>query len=320
MTTASAIIDIEGCSVSQEEQELIQHPSIAGIILFARNYQDTKQLKALTRQIKAINNKLLIAVDQEGGRVQRFRDGFTELPAMSHWGANYSNNAEALQREFIAMLEVMLTELRAVGVDMTLAPVLDIDFQKSAIIGERSFSRDPDVVTALASIFINVLHRFEMPATGKHFPGHGAVALDSHKSLPVDSREFKQLAEIDLQPYKRLLDKLDAIMPAHIIYSQVDPNVPASFSSIWLRDILRQQWQFQGVIISDDISMEAAASIGGYEDRAMLALEAGCDLVTICNNHEGAIQALGVLEKWHDESAHLRIQGLKRERISAKLK
>lgn len=310
MTTASAIIDLESTALTAIERDLIQHPAVAGIILFSRNYHDPQQLKALNHSIKSINSNLIIMVDQEGGRVQRFVEGFTRLPAMTEWGHAYAKDAATTLNRFSRTIDTMLKELQSTGVDMTLAPVLDVNHHISTIIGERSFSEDPDIIITLAKTMITVFHNNNMPATGKHFPGHGAVIADSHKDLPIDARPYTKIETMDLLPFKALISQLDAIMPAHIVFPEVDSQYPASFSPVWLRQILREQLKFNGVIISDDLSMEAAATIGNYQDRALLSLESGCDLVTICNNQSGAISAIEALEKWHQAESALRIKGL----------
>ncbi len=281
----SVMIDVEGLSLTTLEKEKIQHPNTGAIILFARNYQNPQQVTELITQIRlARKGDILIAVDQEGGRVQRFQTGFTRLPPASL----YANHPElAKQAGWL-----MAAELLAVGVDFSFAPVLDVDSGVSEIIGNRSFSMDCQQASQLASAFRQGMKAAGMAATGKHFPGHGAVALDSHLDLPIDERDLETIRSQDLIPFKDLIAQgLEAIMPAHIIYPQVD-NQAAGFSKIWLQDILRTELNFGGVIFSDDLSMEGAASVGDFPQRAELALNAGCDMVLVCNNPHAAEQVL----------------------------
>ncbi|OGO92664.1 MAG: beta-N-acetylhexosaminidase [Coxiella sp. RIFCSPHIGHO2_12_FULL_42_15] len=285
------LLDIAGLALTAEDQEILQHPAVFGVILFARNYQNPRQLRELTESIHRVNSTLCITVDQEGGRVQRFKESFTLLPSMREWGLQYERDREQAVVAFKTMLKTMVTELKSVGVQATLMPVLDVDYGVSQIIGERSFGRDVTVVTQLANIAVDVLHQYGMPATGKHFPGHGAVVLDSHEQLPIDEREFEQIWQNDLVPYQKLVHCLDAIMPAHIIYPAIDDK-PAGFSRIWLQEILRQRLGFTGLIMSDDITMKAAHCFGDYVERAHLAWEAGCNVVTVCNYRPGAIAVL----------------------------
>lgn len=306
MSYGCVIIDVEAHELSPEERELIQHPAVAGIILFTRNYHDKAQLRALTQSIKKIRPSLIISVDQEGGRVQRFRSEFTALPPMAHFGELYEKDPKFACSELIKTAETMVNELQAVGVNLNWAPVLDINHGVSDIIGNRSFSAHPVIVTELARVFIKTLHQLGMPVTGKHFPGHGAVVADSHLELPVDERSLNEIQAIDLKPFAALSKELDAIMPAHIVYKSVDPK-PAGFSSYWLQQILRQELGFEGVIVSDDLTMAGAAIAGGYSDRAHLALEAGCDLLPVCNNRQGALEVLDALETHENELSAQRI-------------
>lgn len=298
MQTGIVIIDLEADHLTQEEREILQHPVVAGVILFSRNYENVKQLQQLCSEIKRIKPTLFIAVDQEGGRVQRFQDGFTRLPPMSHWGIMYQQDAFLAKRELQAGIETMLTELQTVGVNMNLIPVLDLNYGISRVIGERSLHANPDVVIELARMIIETLHRFNMPAVGKHFPGHGAVALDSHIGLPLDPRDWPSIQAADLKPFIALTSELDAIMPAHVIYSAID-KVPATFSYQLLTKLLRHEMDYQGVIISDDLSMEAAAVVGNYANRANYALDAGCDLLLVCNNRNGAIAIIDAIAHRH---------------------
>jgi beta-N-acetylhexosaminidase len=285
------LTDIAGTELTPEDKEILRHPVCAGIILFARNYQNRKQLRALCAAIRQINSHALITVDQEGGRVQRFRDEFTLLPAMSHWGKLYDSSPQNCLRQLTQSVHILTSELRDAGVFISLMPVLDLNHGVSAIIGERSLHSKPEIVSELGRWTIEELHRQRFPAIGKHFPGHGAVSADSHQALPEDIRQWSQLWRQDLQPFVSLIHQLDAIMPAHIIFSAMDYR-PVSFSPFWLKEVLRRRLAFRGLIISDDLSMAAAATRGGYADRAIESFQAGCDLLLICNHRQGAQQAL----------------------------
>lgn len=282
------MIDVEGLSLSTSEKKKINHPNTGAVILFSRNYSSPEQIAKLTAEIRqARNGEILIAVDQEGGRVQRFQSGFTKLPPAAIF-AKYPDLAESAGW-------LMASELLAVGVDFSFAPVLDIDCGVSEIIGNRSFSQDPLLATQLASDFTKGMNSAGMAATGKHFPGHGAVALDSHLTLPIDERDFESINSKDIYPFRQLISEgLEAIMPAHVVYSKVD-SLPAGFSKKWIQDILRTDLKFNGVIFSDDLSMEGAASIGSFSQRASLAIEAGCDMVLVCNNVTAAEEVLSNL-------------------------
>ncbi|WP_230411341.1 beta-N-acetylhexosaminidase [Collimonas humicola] len=288
------MLDVVGASLSADDIRRIQHPLTGGVILFARNYQDRAQLCALTAAIHAARPGILIAVDHEGGRVQRFRtDGFTRLPAMRLLGQLWDRDVLAATKAATAVGFVLASELRACGVDLSFTPVLDLDYGDSTVIGERAFHRDARVVTLLAKSLNHGLALAGMANCGKHFPGHGFVEGDSHLSLPIDERSLEQIMEEDVKPYDWLGMSLAAVMPAHVIYSKVDRH-SAGFSKKWL-DILRQDVGFGGVIFSDDLSMQAASSAGGVLDGAKAALAAGCDVVLICNSPDKADQLLGGL-------------------------
>ncbi len=279
------MIDVEGFTLTTTEKKNINHPNTGAVILFSRNYRSPEQIAKLISEIRnARNGNILIAVDQEGGRVQRFKNGFTRLPAV----ANFADSPELTE----SAGWLMAAELLALGVDFSFAPVLDVDCGISEIIGNRSFSQDPRLASQLASNFRKGMNSAGMAATGKHFPGHGAVALDSHLTLPVDNRDLNAIFEKDIQPFKQLIaEGLEAIMPAHVVYSQID-SLPAGFSQKWIQDILRTELKFNGVVFSDDLSMEGAASIGDFKQRAKLAIEAGCDMVLVCNNPTAAAEVL----------------------------
>ena len=325
---APLIIDVAGHSLTTADRQRLAPPLVGGVLLFGRNWQDRAQLTALCRQIKAVRPDLLIAVDHEGGRVQRFRtDGFTHLPAMAVLGemwlrgpkAGESDGAAALQASNAATAVgfVLGAELRACGVDLTFAPVLDLDYGESSVIGDRAFGRDPRLVTVLAQSVMHGLLQSGMGHCGKHFPGHGFVKADSHLAIPVDRRSLKAILAEDAAPYGWLSASLQAGMPAHVIYPKVDDR-PAGFSSRWLQDILRHRLGFTGAIFSDDLSMAAARQIGGREvsfsDAALAALTAGGDMVLLCNQSvvdggapiDEAIDALSqaVLEgRWQPSAA-----------------
>lgn len=303
------MLDLEGEELSAEEVELLQHPLVGGIILFSRNFVSTGQLEQLVKKIHKLRSpQLLIAVDHEGGRVQRFRDGFTLLPAAAQYGILYDHDRN--KGKALAALAgwLMAIELRVLGIDFSFAPVLDVNHGMSEVIGDRAFHKDVSVVTELAHAYMQGMSEAGMASTGKHFPGHGGVAADSHEEVPVDDREYNELYEKDIVPFRRMIKHdIAAIMPAHVIYSKVDP-LPAGYSEFWLKNILRSQLGFQGVIFSDDLNMTGAGAIGDdYTLRAKMALNAGCDVALICNNRKGAIDILDNLEMPDDPVAHMRL-------------
>ncbi len=302
------MLDIEGLTLAPHEHEKLQHPNTGAVILFARNYENPQQVTELIDSIRAVRSgPLLIAVDQEGGRVQRFQNGFTRLPP----AASYARAPELAE----SAGWLMAAELLAIGVDFSFAPVLDIDCGVSQIIGDRSFSTDAELATQLSSSFRKGMKSAGMAATGKHFPGHGAIALDSHLTLPIDERDLESLRNKDLIPFKQLINEgLEAVMPAHVLYTQIDAN-PAGFSKFWIQTILREELNFKGVVFSDDLSMEGAAFAGDFPERAKRAQLAGCDMLLVCNNPAAAEQILEALPVTNDPVRTQRLmsmQGQKR--------
>jgi beta-N-acetylhexosaminidase len=285
---APVILDIAGTTLTATDRRRLKHPLTGGLILFARNWQDRAQLTTLCAAVKAVRDDLLICVDHEGGRVQRFRtDGFTHLPPMRELGTLWMKDALEATDAASAAGFVLGAELRACGVDLSFAPVLDLDHGPSGVIGDRAFHRDARVVTMLAKSLMHGLLRAGMANCGKHFPGHGFVAADSHVAVPVDRRSLKVLLADDARPYEWLSTTLTSVMPAHVVYPKVDER-PAGFSARWLKEILRGQLGFTGAVFSDDLSMEGARHVAGrstlsYAEAAALALDAGCDLVLLCN-------------------------------------
>ena len=307
MSLGPLMVDLAGTALSDPERELLAHPLIGGVILFARNYSTPEQVAALVREIHDLRQtRLLVAVDHEGGRVQRFREGFTRLPPVACLGDCYRHDhgrALQLAREHGWL---MASELRAVGIDFSFAPVLDLGRHTGGVIGDRAFARSPDTVAELAIAYMHGMQDAGMAAVAKHFPGHGGVGEDSHLTLPEDRRPYADIAASDLVPFERLVAAgVPGIMSAHILYSQVGP-LPATYSSFWLREVLRQRLGFQGVVVSDDLSMAGAGEIGGYGTRARTALDAGCDMLLVCNAPDAVAEVLAALEGYVDPVAQLR--------------
>ena len=315
------LLDVAGTQLSADDRRRLAHPLTGGVILFTRNWRDRAQLLELTSAIKAVREDLLICVDHEGGRVQRFRsDGFTQLPPMRALGALWmqdgkagpGSGAMAATNAATAAGYVLASELRACGVDFSFTPVLDLDWGGSSVIGDRAFHADPRVVAMLAKSLALGLLQAGMAHCGKHFPGHGFVRADSHTDIPVDRRSLKAILQDDAAPYAWLRSTLTAVMPAHVIYPKVDSR-PAGFSRRWLQDILRTRLGFEGAIISDDLSMEGARHIDGHlashTDAALAALQAGCDLVLLCNQSLGDGRAVDdLLDGLADALVHGRWQ------------
>lgn len=293
MALGPVMLGLEGVELSRQEQELLAHPLVGGVILFARNYQAPAQVAALTAAIHALRQpRLLVAVDHEGGRVQRFRAGFTRLPAVRRLGEIYDQDRMRAKQLARVTGWLMAAELRAVGVDFSFAPVLDLDHGVSGIIGDRAFHQEPESVADLAHAYVSGMQKAGMEGIGKHFPGHGGIAADSHLELPVDPRSLATLAATDMLAFERMIHYgLAALMPAHVCYPAVDAQ-PAGFSPRWLKGILRQQLEFQGVIFSDDLDMAGAHAAGSPPERASAALAAGCDMVLACNDRQAAIAIL----------------------------
>jgi beta-N-acetylhexosaminidase len=292
------MVDVAGLELSDHERARLHHPQVGGVILFTRNFSDRAQLAALCAEIHALRDEpLLIAVDHEGGRVQRFRtDGFTPLPAMRTLGHWYDQDPQGALHAATGTGFVLASELRACGVDFSFTPVLDLDLGVSEVIGNRALHADPEVVALLARALVQGLAQGGMAACGKHFPGHGAVAADSHLAIPVDDRELDDILDADAAPYRWLGDLgLPAVMPAHVIYPRVAPE-PAGFSSRWITDILRGQFEYDGVVFSDDLTMEGASVAGDIRARARAALAAGCDMVLVCNRPDLADDLLAGLD------------------------
>ncbi|OGT20956.1 MAG: beta-N-acetylhexosaminidase [Gammaproteobacteria bacterium RIFCSPHIGHO2_02_FULL_42_13] len=281
------MIDLDGLTLAQDEIELLQQPIVGGVILFTRNGETPEQISQLTQSIRQVKPNLLIAVDQEGGRVQRLQSGFTRLPPVRDIGKIYDQDKTKACELAHLCGWVMAIEILAVGIDFSFAPVLDIDHGVSQVIGNRAFYSDPDIVATLAEHWIDGIREVGMHAVGKHFPGHGAVSLDSHTDLPRDLRTLNEIKQADMRPFVRLIQAgISGLMPAHIVFAEVD-NLPVGFSRRWLQDILRKNMQFNGAIFSDDLTMEGASIIGDILTRSEVALAAGCDMILICNNKKG---------------------------------
>ncbi|MBL0090344.1 MAG: beta-N-acetylhexosaminidase [Ideonella sp.] len=304
---APIVLDIAGTELDRNDRRRLKHPLTGGLILFARNWRDRAQLTDLTAEIKATRPDVLICVDHEGGRVQRFRsDGFTHLPPMSALGELWMKDAMTATDAATACGYVLGAELRACGVDLSFTPVLDLDHGGSGVIGNRAFHRDARVAALLAKSLMHGLLQAGMANCGKHFPGHGFVKADSHVAVPVDKRSLKAILNDDAKPYEWLSTTLTSVMPAHVIYPKVDPS-PAGFSERWLRHILRRDLAFQGAIFSDDLTMEGAKVAGGPVDAAQAALRAGCDMVLLCNQ---SIDGGAAIDALLDGLTRARDQGL----------
>ena len=284
LSIGPVVLNLSGPQLSAEDRERLTHPLVGGVIHFARHYQSPAQMRALNEELRALRPGLLIAVDHEGGRVQRFRDGFTAIPPMRTLGEAWDGEPARAEDEARRLGRVIGSELIGHGVDFSFTPVLDLDYGESSVIGDRAFHRDPEATSRLATALIEGLREQGMASVGKHFPGHGYVIADSHHEMPVDDRSLAAIEADDLVPFARLIAAgLDAIMPAHVVYPAVDQQ-PAGYSKKWLQDILRGRLGFDGLIFSDDLGMAGATGAGDMASRADLALRAGCDMVLVCND------------------------------------
>lgn len=299
MSLGSLMIDVEGMELQPHEVERLMDPMVAGVILFSRNFESVEQLQRLTKSIHALRHpRLLIAVDHEGGRVQRFKNGFTRIPPMRLFGQLYQEDAKAALDAAEKAGWLLASELLSVGVDFSFAPVVDLDYGGSKVIGDRAFAMNPVTVSKLAFQLMKGMRRAGMASVAKHFPGHGFIEADSHYEVAVDERPYAEIEQKDMQPFISLIENgVDAVMPAHVIYSKVD-SLPAGFSTHWLQSVLRQQCHFEGAIISDDMSMQAAAAYGSAPERVLKALQVGCDLVLVCNDPVSADEVLSKVQ-WH---------------------
>jgi beta-N-acetylhexosaminidase len=305
------MLDIEGPSLSPADRDLLREPAVGGVILFTRNYDSVEQVADLVAEIRALRSPpLLIAVDHEGGRVQRFREGFTRIPPMRRIGREFDRDADAGLQAARDAGWLIASELRSVGIDLCFAPCVDLDWGVSEIIGDRSFHRKAESVADLANAFARGLRSAGMAAVAKHFPGHGAVLADSHLKLPVDRREYGLILD-DMRPYERLVSTgaIAGVMLAHIVYQQVDAQ-PAGFSAYWIQRELRERVGFGGAVFCDDLSMKATADYGSMPDRARLALEAGCDMILVCNDRDAAHQAVDALNGWSNPLSLVRLARL----------
>jgi len=309
------MLDLTGLVLTAEEADLLRQPQVGGVILFSRNYFNVTQLQTLIESIRGCKPEILIAVDQEGGRVQRLRNEFTLLPPM-HQFQKFCKD-DPLQAVQLAhdCGWLMAAEVLSCDIDFSFAPVLDLETGLSQVIGNRAFSADPREVVTLATAFMEGMHSAGMATTGKHFPGHGNVAADSHVDIPIDPRSLREIRAQDLVPFAECIKVLDAVMPAHVIYPRVD-TVCAGFSTIWLQQILRQEMGFDGVIFSDDLSMAGAAAAGTLPERVDAALHAGCDMILVCNDRAAALEALAHLQQ-RDEPLNRRLPRMqKRQHMS----
>ena len=308
MTLGPLMVDLEGTAISETERDLLLRPEVGGVILFTRNFESVEQITALVEEIHNLKSPgILVAVDHEGGRVQRFHEGFSRIPAAACYAGLVKGDLQKSRHLAENAGWLMAIELRACGIDFSFAPVLDLAHGLSGVIGDRAFHSKPATVATLAYAFMHGMNKAGMQAVGKHFPGHGGVVEDSHVAMPVDHRELDELLRSDIIPFENMIEnKLAAIMPAHVIYDKVDDK-PAGYSSFWIENILRQRFRFQGVIFSDDLSMEAAGIVGGFGERADAALTAGCDMALVCNHLDGAIEAADYIKGYSNPTSQLRL-------------
>ncbi len=308
MPLGCVMVDIVGTKMQPHEKQYLLNPLVGGVILFARNYESSQQLQSLCTQIHDLRHpRLLIAVDHEGGRVQRFKEGFSRIPPMRMLGNLYQEQPKQAQELAEKIGWLLATELLAVGIDFSFTPVVDLDYGDSKVIGDRAFHNDPLIVGKLAFHLMQGMRKAGMASVAKHFPGHGYIQEDTHVEIAVDERSFAEISRQDLQPFLKLINNgIVAIMPAHVRYSKID-DLPAGFSATWLQNILRKQCNFDGVIISDDLSMQAATAYGNITERVTLALNAGCDLALVCNDPQAAEQVLSQLKIKKDNLSHARL-------------
>lgn len=302
------IVDISNPELECEDKALLSHPAVGGVILFARNTPDVEQTKALCESIKAIDSQLLIVIDQEGGRVQRLLNGVTRLPPLAVLGSLYAEDPQLALAKAYDLGWLMASEIHSAGIDLSLAPVLDLDDSRCPAISNRSFSPSPQIATELAHSYIKGMNSTGMGATGKHFPGHGQVTLDSHVAKPLDPRSLSDIEHTDLIPFLSLIEQqaLAAVMPAHITFTSID-KYPVGFSRHWLQTLLRDKYGFSGLIFSDDLNMDGADIPGGYRARAQAALDAGCDLLLLCNNRSAVNDVIdGIPHRLASDEAHSR--------------
>ena len=297
------MLDLDGTSLTQQEKKLLLNQNVGGVILFARNISSRNQVQELCKEIRQINPGLLIAVDQEGGRVQRLKEGYTNLPSMQKL-ASFLNSDIDKNIPFATDLGwLMASEVIASGLDISFAPVLDLDDSRSSVIGDRSIGDNPERVIVIASAFIEGMNQAGMQATGKHFPGHGGIFADSHIAFSQDTRSLSDIESHDLLPFSALKTQLGAIMTAHISFTNIDKEI-ATFSTFWLQEILRKKIGFTGIILSDDLSMKGSDHVGGIEAKVSKALDSGCNMVLICNDRPAAIEAINFLEKEKISQSH----------------
>lgn len=311
MSLGPVMLDIEGLGLSPADRDLLREPAVGGVILFARNFESVEQVSNLVADIRALRSPpLLVAVDHEGGRVQRFREGFTVMPAMRRIGLEYNKDQAAGRTLARQAGWLIASELRAAGIDLSFGPCVDLDWGVSEIIGNRAFHRKPDAVADLSGAFSRGLRSAGMAAVAKHFPGHGAVVADSHLKLPVDRREYGLILD-DMRPYESLINTgvIAGVMLAHIVYREID-DMPAGFSDYWIQRELRSRLGFDGAVFCDDLTMKATAAYGSMPERARLALQAGCDMVLVCNDRERAHRAVDALNDYSNPLSLVRLARL----------
>ena len=311
MPLGPIMLDIEGTALSPADRDLLREPAVGGVILFSRNYESAPQIAELTSEIRELRSpRLVIAVDYEGGRVQRFRDGFTPIPAMQKLGHEYDVDPGKARQLAHTIGWLVASELRTIGADLSFAPCVDLDWGVSEVIGDRSFHREPEVVAMLANAYARGLQSGGMAAVAKHFPGHGAVVADSHLKLPIDRRDYGDILD-DMRPYERLIENnaIAGVMLAHVVYKQID-ELPAGFSSYWIQQELRDRIGFGGAVFCDDLSMKATIPYGNIVQRAKRALQAGCDMILICNDRAAALAAVAAVNDYSNPLSLVRLARL----------